>query len=169
MAKKTACLNILGNDGSLAKLDWDSGLPVTLINTTDWQIWHISDVTINQNSKIVTVPAGYEYQVLWLFVEYISDANAGNRQIVVDIRDQADAVIGRVVAGATQVASLTRRYMFAPSLADLGAFRNTTYLMTPFPPTVFLPALYDIRVYDTANISAGDDFTLHIQVARREL
>jgi len=153
----------------MARIDSSSGIPVTLINATDWQIWHLSDVTANQNSKVITVPAGYEYQVLFIFVEYISDANAGNRQIVVDIRDAADAVIGRVVAGATQAASLTRRYMFAPSLADLGAFRNTTFLMTPFPPTVFLPPLYDLRVYDTAGISAGDDFTLQVHVARREL
>jgi len=169
MAKQIPCGKFLDNYGSIVKVDWDSGLPVTLINATDWQIWHVSDLTLNQNSKVLTVPAGYEYQVLFLFVEYISNATAGNRQIVVDIRDQADAVIGRVVAGATQAASLTRRYMFGPSLADLGAFRNTTYLMTPFPPTIFLPAGYDLRVYDTAAISATDDFTVQLHVARREL
>lgn len=169
MAKQIACGKFLDDKGSIVQVDWEHGFPVTLISTSDWQIWQLSDTTANQNAKVVTVPAGYEYQVLWIYVAYTSDANAGNRQLEVQIRDGADTVIGDVRPGAVQAASLTRNYMFGPSLADLTAFRDTDYLMTPFPPTVFLPAGYDIRVFDNNNVSAADDFNLYIQVARREL
>jgi len=114
------------------------------------------------------VPVGYEYQVLWIWIELTTTATVGDRQLQVDLRDAADDVIGQVRVGAVQAASLTRYYMLGPALADLGAFRDTDYLMTPLPPTVFLPAGYDIRIFDNnAVAAAADDMVIQMQVARR--
>jgi len=160
---------VLGQFRLSCDVNSESGFPVTIVNFTDWQIWHESDLTANDNDKTITVPAGYEWQVLWVYVEYTSDANAGNRQLELRILDAGGNTIGQVRPGTTQAASLTRNYMFAPSLADLVGFRDTDYLMTPFPPTVFLPAGYSIQMLDNNNVSAADDFNFHIHLARREL
>jgi hypothetical protein len=169
MAKKVPCLRILDNFGSIGDINADSGLPVTIVNFTDWQIWHESDLTADSNDKTITVPAGYEWQVLWVYVEYTSDANAGARQLQLNIRDAGGNLIGQVRPGVTQAASLTYYYMFGPSLADLTAVRDTDFIMTPFPPTIFLPAGYSVQVLDNNGVSALDDFNFHIHVARREL
>jgi len=138
--------------------------PVPVSDT--WEIITSSHV-VATNDHLITVPAGYEYQMLWVWVEYTSDANAGNRQVEVSLLDATNDEIGSVLAGAVQAASLTRFYMFAPALADLGAFRDAAYLMTPFPPTVFLTVGQSVRVFDNNAISAADTMVIHAQIARR--
>jgi len=133
-----------------------------------WEILLVSDEAVDDSDKTITVPAGYEYQVLWIWIELATDATVGARQLQIDLRDAADDVIGQFRPGVTQAASLTRYYMFGPSLADLLGFRDTDYLMTPMPPTVFLPAGYDIRIFDNnAVAAAGDDLVIQLSVARR--
>jgi len=152
-------------DIQVAGTDPSDANPIPVKDT--WEIILVSDEPGNDNDKTLTVPAGYEYQILWIWIELTTDANAGNRQLQIDLRDTADDVIGQIRPGAVQAASLTRYYMFAPALADLTAFRDTDYLMTPLPPTVFLPAGFDLRVFDNNNISAVDDMVIQMQVARR--
>jgi len=147
------------------EIDNSVGDPIPVIDT--WTITLISDEATNDNDKTITVPAGTEYQILWIWVEYASDGNAGDRQLQIDFRDDADDVIGQIRPGAIQAASLTRYYMFASSLADLSAFRDTDYLMTPLPPTLFLSAGQDIRIRDNNGVSAGDDMVIQMQVASR--
>jgi hypothetical protein len=133
-----------------------------------WDVVTVSDETADDSDKTITVPARYEYQVLWIWIELTTTATVGDRQLQIDLRDAADDVIGQVRVGAVQAASLTRYYMLAPALADHGAFRDTDYLMTPLPPTVFLPAGYDIRIFDNnAVAAAADDMVVQMQVARR--
>lgn len=158
----------LSPDGTLKRFSQTNPIPI-FIAGDDWQIWHESDLTANDNDKTIQVPANYEWQILFVYVEYTSDANAGNRQLELQILDAGNTMIGQVRPGIVQAASLTRYYMFAPSLADLAAFRDTDYLMTPFPPTVFLPTAYSIRVFDNNGVSALDDFNFHIHLARREI
>jgi len=140
--------------------------PVEVVDT--WSPLLIPDETANDSDKSFTVPANYMYQVLWIWVELTSDATVGNRQMTIELQDNAADVIGRWKAGAVQAASLTRNYCFGPSNADLTAFRDTTFLMTPIPPTVVLPAGYIIRVYDSAAVAAAaDDMVVQLMVARR--
>jgi hypothetical protein len=160
--------DLLNANANMQVGDTDVGAANPVPVTDTWEVVTLSDEGANDSDKEIAVPAGYEYQVLWIWVEYTSDANAGNRQLEVDFRDAADDVIGQIRPGVTQAASLTRYYMFAPALADLGAFRDTDYLMTPLPPTMFLPAGYDIRIWDNNAVSAaGDDMIIQMQVARR--
>lgn len=141
----------------------------TPIQVTDvWELFLRSSVNINDSDKTLTVPAGYEWQVLWIFVRYASTGDAGNRQLEIQLLDDSNNLIGDFRAGATQAASLVRQYMFAPALADLTAFRDTDYLMTPLPPTTFLPAGYSVRVFDNNAVAvAGDDLIIRMMVARR--
>jgi len=139
------------------------GMPIANV----WTILTQSDDTANDNDKTFTVTAGTEWEILWIWVEYTSDANVGDRQLEITLRDDSDDVIGQVRPGIVQAASLTRYYMFAPALADLMAFRDTDYLMTPFPPSIFLQAGYDVRIRDNNNVSGNDDMVLKMQVAQR--
>jgi hypothetical protein len=139
--------------------------PLPVVDT--WEIVTISRETLVTNVEVIPVPAGFEWQVLWIWVEYIADVTANARQLEIQLRDAADDVIGGVRVGTTQPTNSTRYYMIAPAMADLTAFRDTDYLMTPLPPTVFLPAGYDIRIFDNNNISANDGMIVQMQVARR--
>jgi len=141
------------------------------IYVTDvWRVTLVSDEGANDNDKtVITVPGDEEIQILWVWIEYTSDANAGNRQLVVEVQDTASDVIAQFRVGAVQAASLTRYYMLASSLADLTTFRDTDYLMTPLPPTLILREGDQLRVYDNNGVSAADDMVVQVQVAEREI
>lgn len=126
------------------------------------------DEANDDSDKALTVPAGTEWEILSIWVELISTATAGNRQIVVEFQDSASDVIGQVRAGAVQAASLTRNYMFAPGLVDLTAMRDTDFLMTPLPSRFVLPTGYKVRVFDKAAIAAAaDDMNIQMMVKAR--
>lgn len=146
------------------------GNPITQNNnltiTDSWSVALITDEAVG-NDKVFNVPAGTEYQILWIYAELTTTATVGDRQIEIDIRDNNADVIGQVRPGVTQAASLTYNYMFAPSLADLTAIRDTDFLMTPFPPTVFLPAFYQIRIFDNNNVDVADTINVQMMIATR--
>ena len=127
-----------------------------------------ADEAADDSDKSFAVPASTYEQVLWIWVELTTTATVGDRQIVVELQDSAADVIAQWRAGAVQAASLTRYYCFAPANADLTAFRDTDYLMTPIPPTIILPAAYIVRVYDNnAVAAAADDLIVQYMCARR--
>ena len=118
-------------------------------------------------SYTITVTADQLWHVRWVWIKYTSDANAGDRQIVIELQDATNDVIAQFRAGIVQAASLARYYLFAPSMADLDEFRDTDYLMTPLQPTVLLPAGYQVRVWDNNGVAAGDDMVIQMQYAYR--
>ena len=133
-----------------------------------WRVSLENDETADDSDKTFTVPASTEWQVLWIWVELVTTVAVGDRQMVVQIQDTAADVIGEIRAGAVQAASLTRNYMFAPAVADLLGFRDTTFLMTPIPPTLILQAGDIVRVYDNAAVAAAaDDMVVQMQIASR--
>ncbi len=168
---------VLGRDENdiirILELDADGKLILagdSVIQVADpWTLALVSDTGTNDNDKALTVPAGYEWQILSLFVSYTADGNAGDRQLEVSVRDGADNVVFQVRPGATQAVSEVRYYTFAPSMADLTDFRDTDLMTTPLPPTLFLPANYDVRVRDNNNVSAGDDMIIRLLVAARAI
>ena len=134
--------------------------------TDEWVIASVNNVIPATSSKIFTVPLDREYQVLSIHISYYAFADVATRQLRVDFRDTADNVFGEIRMGATQTANTTGYYMITPGSADLNTFRDTNYLMTPMPPTVFLKPSEDIRVYDTA-ATANDTMAVRIRVAER--
>jgi len=151
-----------GDVGAVA-LDADARVMVNLGWTPSLQ----SDEAANDSDKTFTVPASTEWRVKSLWVEYTSDANAGNRQLAVEIQDGAADVIAQVRTGIIQAESLTRYYLFAPNVTELAAFRDTDYLSTIMPEWI-LPAGYVVRVWDKAAIAAAtDDVVIQLMVEAR--
>lgn len=137
--------------------------------TDRWSPELQADEGANDSDKTFTVDAGEEWYIESIWVEYVSDANAGNRQLAIELQDDTTDVIARVLAGVVQAASLTRYYQFAPHLANLTAFAGTAtnHLTTPIPEW-YLPASYIIRVYDMAAIAAGtDDMVVQMLIKKR--
>jgi hypothetical protein len=121
----------------------------------------------NANTLSFTVPTDMEWEIQSIFVEYQSSVSAGNRNLVVEIKDDntPSNVILRVIAGAIQAASLTRYYVFAPGVPDLTAFRDTDYLSTPIPQ-IRLPSSFVIVVRDIKAI-ATDYLEVSIMLKQR--
>lgn len=142
-----------------------------LFQSLNWSIASLDNETADNSDKTFTVPTAKEYQILWIWVEYTSTATAGNRQLCIEIQDAAGDVIAQAArVGTVQTASLTRNYLFAPAAADLLAFRDTDYITTPLPPTLFLSAGQKVRVYDKAAVAAAaDDMVVQMQVATRSV
>jgi len=135
----------------------------------DWTPGLSSDTAADDSDKKLTVPASTEWRVKSIWVELTTTATAGDRQIMVEIQDASDDVVAQVRAGIVQAASLTRYYLFAPTVTELAAFRDTDYLSTIMPEWV-LPAGYDIRIYDKAAIAAAaDDMIVHALIESRSV
>ena len=126
-----------------------------------------ADETADDSDKSFTVPADTEWTVKWLWVELVTSADVGDRQLEIQILDNAADVIGQVRASVVQAASLTRYYLLAPHVTELAAFRDTDYLSTIMPEWI-LPAGYQVRVWDNnAVAAAADDMVVQMQVLER--
>lgn len=135
--------------------------------TLDWTPDLQAEETTPDGDKTLTVPADTEWIVKWLWVEY-TGVGAGVRQIVVQIQDDAADVIGEIRPAPTQDA-VARNYMFGPHLADIAAFRDTDWEMTPMPEWI-LPAGYGLRVYDNNAVApAADTALLQMMVLSRSV
>jgi hypothetical protein len=166
-----------------------AGLPIKVVlvgatgDATDWQVPDgtigavtigavpgvgvlVADEAADDSDKSLTVPAGYQYHILSVWVELTTTATVGDRQLVVEAQDSAADVIGQARAGIVQAAGLTRYYQFSPTCADSLAFRDTNYLSVPLPMWV-LPPGYILRVYDSKAIAAAaDDMIVQMLVLR---
>ncbi len=124
------------------------------------------DAALNDSDKTVTVPLDEEWDVLSVFVELISTVNAGNRQMEVEFLTANGDIMGKIPAGAVQIASLTRTYSFAPNVANQAAFVGAN--LTTALPRMLLGPGQGIRVFDSAAIdAAADDMTVRIQYLKR--
>lgn len=147
------------------------GNTVVLPISDIWRTSLLADEALNDSDKTFTVPAATEYQILSIWVEFTSDSNVGNRQLVIEIQDSATDVIARwAIAGTVQAEDLVREYLFAPGVSDLAVFRDTSYLSTPIPATSFLGAGDIIRIYDNNAVAAGtDDMVVQMKIASKDV
>ncbi len=147
-----------------------SDVATALVVSEEWRVNTVADIAVDDSDKTFTVPAGQEWQILFVWVVLTSTAAVGNRQMTIRAMTSGGAIIASLKAGAVQAASLTRNYLFAPSLADLTSFRDTSFLMTPMMPTMFLSAGQQLRVLDSGAIAAAaDDMLVYIQYAYRSV
>ena len=106
-----------------------------------------------------------DFHLHWFHVIYTSDATVGNRQIVAALLDQDDNIVYDITAGAVQTASNAYHYNYLP-----GIFRETSFvngeIQVPFPIFFVAKGGYRLRVYDSANIAAGDSMALSYSVER---
>ena len=128
-----------------------------------------SDTGADDSDKTFTVPAGKRWIINSIWVELVTTATVGNRQMSVTVNSAALAdLLSEVRAGAVQAASLTRNYLFATGVADLTSFRDTTFLTTPLPAPLELDAGEVLRVRDkgpsgTGIDAAADDMVVHLR------
>ncbi len=113
------------------------------------------NLTADDSDKIIAVPADEHWDVLGIFITLTSTATAGNRQLELQIRDTAGAIIFRTEFSEVQAASLTKRYAAAPNLA--AEVPITAEQILEQIPRFILPSAYDIRVFDSAAIDAAAD------------
>lgn len=149
-----------------------TGTPYWLLSDTNgvlyvrdaWAPSLQADENLNDSDKSFTVPASTRWRVKWIYVELTTTANAGNRQMEIQIQDDAADVIARLVCGDVQAASLTRYYLFAPNVTELTAERDTDKFSTLMPEWV-LPTSYVVRVWDNKAIdAAADDMIVQMMV-----
>jgi hypothetical protein len=143
---------------------------VQLVDSAGWPEWTIAQTEneiLNDNDKSFTVPAGQEWQILWIWVEYTAGAGA-DRQLVINVQDsETDIIADLARAGVVIAATEVRNFLFAPGVADLTGYRDTDYLTTPIPVTSILKAGDVLRVHDINNVLAADDMVVQIQYAFR--
>lgn len=131
-----------------------------------WRVSQQSDADSNDSDKMFTVPATTEWQILSIWVSLVTTSSIGNRQIVVELSDNANYIVGRFIAGNVQAASETCYYMFASGVELMTDFVSG-YLSFPLP-SIFLPAGYKVRVYDAAGIDpTHDDMVVRMMIASR--
>jgi len=140
----------------------DKILPVFEIHPRP-RIIQIEDTIINDASKTVIVPLGKKWNVKSIFVQYVSTATVGNRQIVIIPRDSAGKNIGRIMAGAVQAASLTRFYTFFNG-APLPTAFITGVIVAPLPELI-LTENFQIEISDNSEVDvAADDMEIRLMV-----
>lgn len=121
----------------------------------------------NDSDKSFAVPASTEWIIKSIWVELITTATGGDRQMEIQVQDDSADVIMSMRAGIVQAASLTYTYLFAPNVADLTVLRDVDYLSTLIPE-LWLPAAYVVRVFDNNAVdAAADDMVVQIRYASR--
>lgn len=134
----------------------------SLLKALAWVTTPLSQATsavynsVNASQKVFTVPPNQEWQLVSAYFEMTTSATTGNRQILMQLENEAGGVLAQIVAGATQAASSLRKYSFGVGLADLTTFRDTDKLQTPLPP-VILATGYRLRVSDSAGVDTVGD------------
>jgi hypothetical protein len=145
----------------------------TLVNSSGEQIVipagiveQQSNVTDDDSDKTFTVPAGFMWDILSVNIKLTSSADAGNRQICLEVTDGTNVILS-IMAGIVQAASLTRYYNFYKNAPNLTAFIDTDYLSNPLPDGLVLLPGYTLRVYDKAAIAAAAD-DMHVRIMLRK-
>lgn len=137
---------------------------------TAWRINLLEDTNLNDSDKIFTVPENTEWELLWIWVEYISTATVGDRQLEIQLQSSGSNIIAQWQPGTIQSESLTYNYLFGTGDPDLESPRDTSYLMTPMFGAAFLSAGQKIRIWDNNGVdAAADDMTVKIQYGYHEI
>ncbi len=129
----------------------------------------ITEDTLNDSDKTITVPANTQYRVLAINAEYASTATVGNRLLAVQFRDAADDPFLRINFTVTQAPSLTVFYQLFHNAPKETAVAETL-LLHPLPNDLWLLPGFDIRIFDRNAIdTAADDMPVEILVDERSV
>jgi hypothetical protein len=129
----------------------------------------IQDVAVNDSNKDITIAnlGKYDYQLLWLHVDYTATATAGNRLLELELLDPNGDSCGHIHPGSYQAENLNYHYYFLP-----GIFRETVSavaesgvdgtIQVPVPAKLIVPAGYTLNIRDANAVDvAADDMLLH--------
>ena len=125
----------------------------------------IVDEDDNDSDKTFFVRDNTQWVFQSIWIEFVSDGTGGDRQLEIQILDQTDDIIASMKVGVVQPASKTRKYLLAPGVSDLTAFRDTDFLTTPLPSNWVILGGYSIRIFDNNAVAvAGDDMNVQMLV-----
>lgn len=142
--------------------------PVPVTDAVDWEIIQVRDATANDNDKTFTLPLGYQYHILSIYVIFVAGAGA-DRQLQVDFRDSSNNIFFELRPQVVIPATTTYIYAIGPSMADDFGIRDAEYVSVAMPPTMIMNAAENIRVRDNNNVLATDDMTVVIRYGRKPL
>jgi hypothetical protein len=129
-----------------------------LVSTSEnWRVALYPEETITGSNKLITVPAAQEWQILSIWVEYTSTGTVGNRQLSVQVLDNAADIIGVWQPSIVQATNLTYNYYFGIAMPDLLGLRDSVYMITPLPAGLILSAGQQLRIWDNKSINTGGD------------
>ena len=140
----------------------------------EWRPVLSSDTAANDSDKTVTVPAGKEWDVQWVYAELATSGTPGNRTLAMYVLDASGNIIFRAGRSGSLAASTTWRAIWG----SLGGVANPYAVqgpdgelsLLPFPQRLVLPAGFGLRIFDISAIDvAADDLTLRIMVLERDL
>ena len=111
------------------------------------------------NTLGAKVPAGKKWKVLHIGFRYVSDVNAGNRELVLEVTDGiAGNDILFIAVANFQPASKTLHYTFGPGLS-LAESESGLFQTIPLPER-FYHGGDEFFIFDDANIAVGDAFSV---------
>lgn len=125
----------------------------------------IPDSQTPSSDKRFTVPNGHTWRLVGLSAKFTTSATAGNRSLVVRIKDEANHFLFRFESGITQAPSTVVTYTFGPgfpndSSATSGTIRrqlgSETYLADGF--SVYVTDVNEVQV------EGGDDIEIFLMV-----
>jgi len=111
-----------------------------------------------QTNWIYTFPAQFNYEVQFVRFTLTTDANAANRNIGLELRDPAGAVLWRGPHSFVHTASLAIIY-YASQASPAGLILGGNAIPLVLPPHNLIAPLSTIRTYSVA-LQAGDQFSL---------
>jgi hypothetical protein len=106
---------------------------------------------------VQAVEGAFFVRLVSLHVRLVTDANAANRTVLVEYRDDADRRYDLSGAPVTQPASTTTDWIFSAFQAQAEWEIDGTVLV-PLHPVLLLPT-HDFRVF-VDNVQAGDQLSL---------
>ncbi len=113
------------------------------------------DATLNNSSKVFTVPAGQIWIITHVHARLVATADAGNRRLRVIARDTSDNIYTQVESPVTFAATETQDVDFFPGASDSASEVNNT-IKVSLPVMILLPG-HDLVVEDGAAIAASAD------------
>ena len=126
-----------------------------------------NDLTVDDSDKVIAVPDEEIWELLGIYVDLSTTATVGDRQLEIQIRDDAGAILLRVEFAEVQAASISnKRYAMAQRLvAEVHIAGEMIFEQLPL---IRLPGGYDIRVFDSGVVDAGaDDMLVYVNRVRQ--
>jgi len=104
---------------------------------------------------VLLVPRNENWRFLSLVLNFVTDANAANRLLRVELLDTAGLVVWRTLAELVQVASTNFNYTVAHQGTSFARPAGGNIIFAHTPPDLWLPAGFTLRS-QIVNIQVGD-------------
>lgn len=139
-------------------------IPVYQVNRPLPQLRQITDITLNDSDKTITVPDNKTWDIHSIFCQLITTATVGNRVIRIEIQDPSGNVLFMQNASADQTANATEVYNFIKGIDQPNESVATIHNI-PLPTKLMLPAGYQINIRDDGAVAAAaDDLSIFLLV-----